>query len=50
MAGWHTVSLRQDLVDGIEELMKRTKRYRSIAEFVAEAVRLRLEQLGKEAS
>jgi len=39
------ISLPTPLVDDVEGYVKRTKRYRSIADFIAEAVRLRLEQL-----
>jgi glycine cleavage system H protein len=41
---WKTVSLRQELIKEIEEAIK-TGRYRSISEFVSEAIRLRLEEL-----
>ncbi len=41
---WKTVSLRQELIREIEEAIK-TGRYRSISEFVSEAIRLRLEEL-----
>jgi glycine cleavage system H protein len=41
---WKTVSIRQELVREIEEAL-RTGRYRSISEFVSEAIRLRLEEL-----
>lgn len=41
---WKTVSLRQELIKEIEEAI-RTGRYRSISEFVSEAIRLRLEEL-----
>jgi len=41
---WKTVSIRQELVKEIEEAL-RTGRYRSISEFVSEAIRLRLEEL-----
>lgn len=44
MSDWKTVSLRQELVKQIEEAIK-TGRYRSISEFVSEAIRLRLEDL-----
>jgi glycine cleavage system H protein len=44
MSEWKTVSLRQELVKEIEEAI-RTGRYRSISEFVSEAIRLRLEEL-----
>jgi len=41
---WKTVSLRTELIREIEEAIK-TGRYRSISEFVSEAIRLRLEEL-----
>jgi len=41
---WKTVSIRQELIKEIEEAI-RTGRYRSISEFVSEAIRLRLEEL-----
>jgi glycine cleavage system H protein len=44
MSEWKTVSLRQELVKQIEGAIK-TGRYRSISEFVSEAIRLRLEDL-----
>ena len=44
MSEWKTVSLRQELIKEIEEAI-RTGRYRSISEFVSEAIRLRLEDL-----
>lgn len=44
MSDWKTVSIRQELVKEIEKAL-RTGRYRSISEFVSEAIRLRLEEL-----
>jgi glycine cleavage system H protein len=44
MSEWKTVSLRQELIKEIEEAIK-TGRYRSISEFVSEAIRLRLEDM-----
>ena len=44
MSEWKTVSLRQELIREVEEAI-RTGRYRSISEFVSEAIRLRLEDL-----
>ncbi|MBC7130688.1 glycine cleavage system protein GcvH [Candidatus Bathyarchaeota archaeon] len=44
MPEWKTVSIRQELIKEVEELLKKG-RYRSISEFVAEAIRLRLEEL-----
>ena len=44
MSEWRTISIRLELIREIEEMLK-TSRYRSISEFVSEAVRLRLEGL-----
>jgi len=44
MSEWKTVSIRQKLIEEIEKALK-TGRYRSISEFVSEAIRLRLEEL-----
>jgi glycine cleavage system H protein len=44
MSEWKTVSIRHELIKEIEEAI-RTGRYRSISEFVSEAIRLRLEDL-----
>ena len=41
------VSLKEELVDRIEQLIRRLGTYKTIAEFVSEAVRLRLEVLEK---
>ncbi len=43
---WKTVSIRQELIKEIENAI-RTGRYRSISEFVSEAIRLRLEELSR---
>jgi glycine cleavage system H protein len=44
MSQWKTVSIRQELIKEIDKALK-TGRYRSTAEFVSEAIRLRLEEL-----
>jgi glycine cleavage system H protein len=44
MSEWKTVSIRQELIKEIEKAIE-TGRYRSISEFVSEAIRLRLEEL-----
>ena len=44
MEDWKTVSIRQELIKEIERILK-TGRYRSVSEFVSEAIRLRLEEL-----
>ena len=41
------VSLPDELVERVEQLIKNLGTYRTIAEFVSEAVRLRLEALEK---
>ena len=43
MSEWKTVSIRQELIQEIEKALQ-TGRYRSISEFVSEAIRLRLEE------
>jgi glycine cleavage system H protein len=43
MPDWKTVSIRQELIKEIEKALE-TGRYRSISEFVSEAIRLRLEE------
>ena len=43
---WKTISLRKTLIEKVEELIQ-TGQYRSISEFVSEAIRLRLEELVK---
>ncbi len=45
MPDWSTISIREELVEEIKGFLKRSGRYRSISEFVAEAIRLRLEEL-----
>ena len=44
MRDWATVSLREELIKEVRELLK-TGRYTSISEFVSEAIRLRLEEI-----
>jgi Arc/MetJ-type ribon-helix-helix transcriptional regulator len=44
MSEWKTVSIRQELIKEIERVLV-TGRYRSISEFVSEAIRRRLEEL-----
>jgi len=47
MPEWATISIRGELVEEIKGLLKRSGRYRSISEFVAESIRLRLEELAR---
>jgi metal-responsive CopG/Arc/MetJ family transcriptional regulator len=42
------VSLKEELVNRIERLIQRLGTYKTIAEFVSEAVRLRIEALEKQ--
>lgn len=44
---FRSISLKTDLVTEIRRYLKSSKRYRSLAEFVSEAARLRLEELEK---
>jgi len=45
--GYRSISIRDELVEQVEQLIQRLGTYRSIADFVSEAVRLRLEALEK---
>jgi len=47
MPEWATISIREELIEEIRRLMKNTGRYRSISEFVAESIRLRLEEMSQ---
>lgn len=47
--GFRGVSLKAELVTEIEDFIKDLSGYRGVAEFVSEAVRLRMEQLHKNA-
>jgi len=47
MPEWATISIREELIEEIRKIMKRTGRYRSISEFVAESIRLRLEEMSR---
>jgi len=42
---FRSVSLKADLVDAVEDYIERDKRYRSIAEFMSEAARMRLQEM-----
>jgi len=44
-ATFKSISIKGDLVNEVEQFIKGNKRYRSVAEFFSEAVRLRLEKL-----
>ena len=45
--GFKGISLKASLVNEVEALIKTNPGYRSVAEFVSEAIRLRLEELRK---
>jgi Arc/MetJ-type ribon-helix-helix transcriptional regulator len=42
------VSLKEELVERVEQLVQRLGTYKTIAEFVSEAVRLRIEAIEKQ--
>jgi metal-responsive CopG/Arc/MetJ family transcriptional regulator len=44
---FRSVSLKTELVEAIEDYIKDDKRYRSVPEFLAEAARMRLEELSR---
>jgi Arc/MetJ-type ribon-helix-helix transcriptional regulator len=48
VGNYRGVSLKEELVDRVERLIRRLGTYKTIAEFVSEAVRLRLEVLEKQ--
>jgi len=48
--GFRKVSIQDQLVEQVENYIKEHGGYRSIAEFVSEAIRLRLEQLKRNVS
>ncbi len=43
--GYHNVGVQEDLYKQAEAWVKKSKRYRSVSEFIHEAIRLRLERL-----
>jgi len=45
---YRSVSVREELVDRVEKLIRRVKTYHSVAEFVSEAVRLRVEAIERQ--
>ena len=42
MGQFRGISLQKELVDEVEKLIEKVPQYRSVAEFISEAVRLRL--------
>jgi Arc/MetJ-type ribon-helix-helix transcriptional regulator len=47
MRNYRSVSIHEELVNRVEQLIEKLGTYRTVAEFVKEAVRLRLEALEK---
>jgi Arc/MetJ-type ribon-helix-helix transcriptional regulator len=43
--GYRNVGVREDLYKQVEAWVRKSKRYRSVSEFIHEAIRLRLERL-----
>jgi len=43
--GFRKISIQEELVESVRRYVEESGSYRSIAEFVSEAIRLRLEQL-----
>jgi Arc/MetJ-type ribon-helix-helix transcriptional regulator len=43
--GFRKISIQEELVEAVRQYVEESGNYRSIAEFVSEAIRLRLEQL-----
>lgn len=48
MRNYRGVSLPEDLVERVKQLIEKLRTYRTVAEFVKEAVRLRIEALEKQ--
>ena len=48
MHNYRSVSIHEELVKRVDQLIRRLGTYRTVAEFVKEAVRLRLEALEKQ--
>jgi len=48
MRNYRGVSLPEDLVERVKQLIEKLGTYRTVAEFVKEAVRLRIEALEKQ--
>ena len=48
MRNYRSVSIHEELVKRVKQLIRRLGTYRSVTEFISEAVRLRLEALEKQ--
>jgi Arc/MetJ-type ribon-helix-helix transcriptional regulator len=45
---YRSVSVREELVEHVEKLIRRVRTYHSVAEFFSEAARLRVEAIEKQ--
>jgi len=45
---YKSISIREEIIDHVKNLIDRVKTYHSVSEFVSEAVRLRIELLEKQ--
>jgi Arc/MetJ-type ribon-helix-helix transcriptional regulator len=45
---YRSVSVREELVERVEKLIRKVKTYHSVSEFVSEAVRLRVETIERQ--
>jgi len=45
---YKSVSIREEIIDHVKNLIDRVKTYHSVSEFVSEALRLRIELLEKQ--
>ena len=45
---YRSVSVREELVERVEKLIRRVKTYHSVTKFVSEAVRLRVEAVERQ--
>jgi len=45
--GFRGISINATVFNAVEEFIQENKRYRSVTEFIVEAVRLRLEEMKK---
>jgi len=44
---WRGISLKKELIDEIEEFIKERKEYKSVSDFVQEAIRVRMQEIRK---
>jgi Arc/MetJ-type ribon-helix-helix transcriptional regulator len=48
VGNYRSVSVREELIERVERLIRKVKTYHSISEFVSEAVRLRVEAIERQ--